>query len=129
MKNLPKALVCLKEASIAAIREYAADLEYEVRQDAFDTANGFTRGHFIDEQEWQDANEAADDVQNRAHHAIAPLRWIAYHSDVERASEFYAALAEAWRRLEVYSGEGEWDALLEARLILTSALDNGAGGH
>ena len=118
MKNLPKALVCLKEASIAAIREYAADLEYEVRQAAFDTANGFTRGRFLDEEEWQDAQASADAVQDAAHYAIAPLRWIAYHSEVERASDLFAALAEGWRRLESYFGEGEWDALLEARLIM-----------
>ena len=118
MKNLPKVLVCLKEASIAAIREYAADLEYEVRQDAFDFASECQRGRFLDEEEWESARQTADDAQDAAHYAIAPLRWIAYHSEVERASELYAALAEAWRRLEAYFGEGEWDALLEARLIM-----------
>ena len=53
-----------------------------------------------------------------AHYAIAPLRWIAYHSNVERASDLFAALAEGWRRLESYFAEGEWDAQLEARLIM-----------
>lgn len=117
MQNLPQALIALKGATIGQIHAYAADLEYEVRAAAFDTANGFTRGRFLDEEEWQDANDAADDVQNRAHYAIAPLRWIAYYSDVQQASDLYSALAEAWRRLETYFGE-EWDALAEARAIL-----------
>lgn len=118
MKNLTKALITLKGATIGQIRSYAADLEYAVRAEAFDTANGFTRGHFLDEEEWQDANDAAADAQDRAHHAIAPLRWIAYYSDVASASDLYSALAEAWRRLETYYGNGEWDAELEARAIL-----------
>ena len=118
MKNLPQALTTIKDADISSIRQYAADLEYKVRQDAFDDASAFQRGRFEDEGEWQDACDAADAVQDAAHYAIAPLRWIAYHSNVERASDLFAALAEGWRRLESYFGEGEWDALLEARLIM-----------
>ena len=117
MKTLPKALIALKGATIAQIRAYASELEYALRQDGFDAANSWTRGRFVDDQEWQDACESADEAQNRAHHAAAPFRWIAYYSDVERASDLFRALAEGWRRAEAYF-EGEWDALIEAQEIL-----------
>ena len=118
MKNLPKALVSLKGATIAAIREYAGDLEYDVRQDAFEFASECQRGRFLDEEEWESARQTADDAQDAAHYAIAPLRWIAYYSDAQQASDLYSALAEGWRRLESYFDEGEWDALIEARAIM-----------
>ena len=60
----------------------------------------------------------ADEAQNNAHHAAAPFRWIAFYSDVERASELFRALAEGWRRAEQYCGSGEWDADIEAQEIL-----------
>lgn len=82
MKNLTKALITLKSATIAQIRAYA------------------------------------DEAQNNAHHAAAPFRWIAFYSEVERASELFRALAEGWRRAEQYCGSGEWDADVEARAIL-----------
>lgn len=118
MQNLPQALIALKGATIGQIRAYAADLEYGVRAAAFDTANGFTRGRFLDEEEWQDACQSADEAQNNAHHAAAPFRWIAFYSEVERASELFRALAEGWRRAEQYCGSGEWDADIEAQEIL-----------
>lgn len=58
----------------------------------------------------------ADEAQNNAHHAAAPFRWIAFYSEVERASELFRALAEGWRRcLEYFEG---FDPMMEAQMIL-----------
>lgn len=118
MKNLTKALITLKSASIAQIRAYAEEVQYQLLCDGYDAARGWTTGRFLDEEEWQDACQSADEAQNNAHHAAAPFRWIAFYSEVERASELFRALAEGWRRAEQYCGSGEWDADIEAQEIL-----------
>jgi len=119
MKNLPKALTLIKDADIRAIFNYADELQSAVIQDAFDFARECQRGRFLDEDEWEDACQTADAAQDAGHYAAAPFRWIAFYSDVERASELFGALAEGWRRMEDYFGE-EWDALLEAQQIMAS---------
>ena len=118
MKNLTKALITLKGATIEQIRAYADEVQYQLISDGYDAARSWTTGRFDDEQEWQDACQSADEAQNNAHHAAAPFRWIAFYSEVERASELFRALAEGWRRAEQYCDSGEWDAVIEAQEIL-----------
>lgn len=118
MQNLTKALITLKSATIAQIRQYAEEVQYQLISSGYDAARSWTTGRFDDEQEWQDACQSADEAQDAAHHAAAPFRWIAFYSEVERPSELYRALAEGWRRAEQYCDNGEWDANIEAQEIL-----------
>ena len=116
MKNLTKALITLKSASIGQIRAYAGEVQYQLISDGYDAARSWATGRFLDEEEWQDACQSADEAQNNAHHAAAPFRWIAFYSEVERASELFRALAEGWRRcLEYFEG---FDPMAEAQMIL-----------
>lgn len=51
MKNLTKALITLKSASIAQIRAYAEEVQYQLLCDGYDAARGWTTGRFLDEEE------------------------------------------------------------------------------